>query len=104
MIKRLLIKAQNQPELRTELLREVRRDQQAPSIGTSLHQSVGEAVLGHHIDVVEYLLGEKGTEAHLQYHNSRGENVLHLASRLCNPAMFRLLVPYFLGGTSQTDA
>ena len=104
IIKRVMIRAQYQPELRTELLREVRRDQQPPSSGKSVHQSIGEAVLGNHVDVVEYLLREKGTEAHLQHLNSRGENVLHLASRLCNPAMFRLLVPYFQGGMRQADA
>ncbi|MCJ1435357.1 hypothetical protein MMC27_004729 [Xylographa pallens] len=104
IIKRLMIRAQHQPELRTELLRGVQRDQQPPSFGKSVHQSIGEAVLGNHVDVVEYLLGEKGTEAHLQHLNSRGENVLHLASRLCNPAMFRLLVPHFQGGMRQTDA
>ena len=73
------------------------------AFGKSMHQSVGEAVLGNHLDVVEYLLVEKGIEAHLQHLNSRGENVLHLASGLCNPAMFRLLVPHFQGGMRQTD-
>ena len=46
----------------------------------------------NHIDVVECLLAEEGFEAHLYHVNSRGENVLHLASKTCNPAMFRLLV------------
>ena len=103
IIQRLMTRAQHQAELRTELLRDIRRDQQPPSFGKSMHQSVGEAVLGNHVDVVEYLLGEKGIEAHLQHLNSRGENVLHLASGLCNPAMFRLLVPHFQGGMRQTD-
>lgn len=39
-----------------------------------------------------------GIEAHLRHWNSRGENVLHLASRLCNPEMFRLLIPRFQEG------
>ncbi len=103
IIQRLMIRAQHQAELRTELLREVRRDQKPPSFGNPVHQSIGEAVLGNHVDVVEFLLGEKGIEAHLQHRNSCGENVLHLASGLCNPAMFRLLVPHFQGGMRQTD-
>ncbi len=103
IIQRLMTRAQYQVELRTELLRDVRRDQQSPFFGKSVHQSVGEAVLGNHVDVVECLLGQKGIEAHLQHLNSRGENVLHLASRLCNPAMFHLLVPRFQGGIRQTD-
>ena len=103
IIQRLISRAQHQAELRTELLRDVRRDQQPPNFGKSVHQSIGEAVLGNHVDVVEYLLGQKGIEAHLQHINSRGENVLHLASGLCNPAMFCLLVPRFQGDMRQTD-
>ncbi len=103
IIQRLMIRAQHGGKLKTELLRGVRREQELPSFGKSVHQSVGEAVLGNHVDVVEYLLGQKGIEAHLHYLNSHGENVLHLASGLCNPAMFRLLVPRFLEGRHQTD-
>ncbi|PVH67861.1 hypothetical protein DL98DRAFT_442539, partial [Cadophora sp. DSE1049] len=62
-----------------------------------------EAVLGNHVDVVEYLLRQQGIEAHLQHRNFRGENVLHLAARFCNPAMFRLLAPRFKEGMQQTD-
>jgi ankyrin repeat protein len=52
---------------------------------------------------VEYLLGESDIEAHLRYRNSRGENVLHLASRLCNPEIFRLLVPRLQEVIHQAD-
>ncbi|KAF2472361.1 uncharacterized protein BDR25DRAFT_341809 [Lindgomyces ingoldianus] len=79
VIQRLLNQAQQKADLRTELLRGF--------------QSIGEAVLGNHVGVVEYLLEEEGFEAHLEYLNSHGENVLHMASGRCNPAMFRLLVP-----------
>ena len=103
IIQRLMNRAQHQAQLRTELLREVRRDLQPPSFRNSAHQSIGEAVLGNHVDVVEYLLGQKGIEAHLQHLDSCGQNVLHLASRRCNPAMFRLLVPRFPAGICQTD-
>ena len=103
IIRRLMDSAQHKAELRTELLRGSPREPQTMSLGKPVHQSIGEAVLGNHVDVVEYLLGQQGIEAHLRHCNSRGENVLHLASRLCNPAMFRLLVPRFKEGMHQTD-
>ncbi len=103
IIQRLMTRAQHEEKLRAELLRGDRIKQEFPSSGTSAHQSIGEAVLGNHVDVVEYLLRQEGIERHLHYLNSRGENVLHLASRLCNPAMFRLLVPRFLEAGHQID-
>ena len=103
IIRRLMDRAQHKAELKTELLRGSPRKLQSMSFGKPVHQSIGKAVLGNHIDVVEYLLGQQGIEAHLQYRNSHGENVLHLASRICNPAMFRLLVPRFKEGVHQTD-
>lgn len=103
IIRRLMDRAQHKAELKTELLWGSPRQPQSMSFGKPVHQSIGEAVLGNHVDVVEYLLGQQGIEAHLQYRNSRGENVLHLASRLCNPAMFRLLVSRFKEGVHQTD-
>ncbi|KAL5371373.1 hypothetical protein DPSP01_014309 [Paraphaeosphaeria sporulosa] len=90
MIQRLLKHAQRKAELKTELLRG------SPSIG--------EAVLGNHTDVVECLLSEDGFDTHLQYLNSCGQNVLHMASGPCNPAMFRLLVPRMQSSMYQTDS
>lgn len=84
IIQRLMTSAQHNAELGCELLREFRPEQWS-TFGKPTHQSIGEAVMGNHIDVVEYLLSENDIEAHLRYRNSRGENVLHLASRLCNP-------------------
>jgi len=103
IIQRLMIRAQHEEKLRTKLLRGDRSEQELPSSGESVHQSIGEAVLGNHVNVVRYLLRQEGIEGHLHYLNSRGENVLHLASKLCNPAMFRLLVPRFLKGGHQID-
>lgn len=102
MIQRLITSAQHNAELRHELLHEFRSEQWSTS-GKPTHQSIGEAVLQNHIDVVEYLLRENDIKAHLRYRNSHGENVLHLASRLCNPEMFRLLVPHFQEGIHQAD-
>ncbi|KAF1344930.1 hypothetical protein BDV97DRAFT_379781 [Delphinella strobiligena] len=59
IIERLMIRAQHERKLSNELLQ---------------HQSIGEAVLGNHVDVVKYLLGQKGIEAHLRYRNWNGEN------------------------------
>lgn len=44
--------------------------------------------------MVEFLLDQEGFEAHLEYVNSDSEHLLHLASKNCNPAMFRLLLPH----------
>jgi ankyrin repeat protein len=103
MIRELMSNARLDLELRNELLRGDQREQQLLPIGKSVHQSIGEAVLGNHIDVVEFLLEEEGIEAHLQHINSRGENVLHRAAKMHNPAVFRLLVPRFSGGVHQRD-
>ncbi|CZS94644.1 hypothetical protein WAI453_013344 [Rhynchosporium graminicola] len=103
IIQRLMDSAQHKAELKTELQRVTQRETHDRSFGKPVHQSIGEAVLGNHVDVVEYLLRQQGIEAHLHYRNSRGENVLHLAARFCNPAMFRLLAPRFKEGIPQTD-
>lgn len=103
IIQCLMERAQHNPELKTELLRGSPREPQPMSFGKPRHQSIGEAVLGNHVTVVEYLLRQQGIDAHLQHRNSRGENVLHLASRLCNPAMFQLIVPRFKEGLHQMD-
>ncbi|KAF7562457.1 hypothetical protein G7046_g1686 [Stylonectria norvegica] len=102
MVRRLMIGAQHKEDLRRELLCGSRCEQQHMP-GRPLHQSVGEAVSGGHFDVVEYLLQSYGIKEHVQFRNLRGENVLHLASKLCNPAMFRLLVPHLQEGIHQTD-
>ena len=89
MIHHLLVSAQQMTGLHTELLR-----------GS---EWMGEAVLGNHTEVVEFLLDWQDVEAHLGYVNSRGENLLHLASTNCNPAMFRLLVPHLHEKINETD-
>ncbi|KFZ04192.1 hypothetical protein V502_10338 [Pseudogymnoascus sp. VKM F-4520 (FW-2644)] len=103
IIQRLMERAQHKSELRTELLRGSQRGLQTASRSRRVHQSIGEAILSNHVDVVEYLVRQHGIEAHLQHCNSSGENVLHIASKLCNPAMFQLLVPRFREDMHQTD-
>lgn len=103
ILRRLMTMAEHNVQLRGELLRGVQRKPDFPSFGKSPHQSIGEAVLGNHVDVVEYLLDQEGIETHLRHLNSHHENVLHLASGFCNPAMVGLLVPRFQDGSYQED-
>ncbi|RAO65428.1 uncharacterized protein BHQ10_001440 [Talaromyces amestolkiae] len=103
IIRRLVTNAQQNVELRSELLRESRGEQQPPAFAEPTRQSIEEAVLGNHVDAVECLLTMKDIEVHLQYQNCCGENVFHLASTICNPAMFRVLVPRYREGVHQVD-
>jgi hypothetical protein len=103
IVQRLMTSAQREGELKNELLRENQLEEQQSPFDKSTHQSIGQAVLGNHVDVVEYLLGQDSIEPHLRYRNSRGENVLHLASRHCNPEIFRLLIPRFQEGINTKD-
>ena len=96
MVRRLMDEARGDQHLSAELVHEERRI--GPDVSTpkkKIHQSVGEAIMGNHTDVVEYLLGQKGLEAHLKYVNGRGEDVFHLAADRCNPMIFRLIAPHF---------
>jgi hypothetical protein len=102
IIRRLMISAQYNKELRSELLRGSRIEPQW-TVFEPVHQSLGEAVLRNHVDVVEYLVKEDGIDTHLRYQNSRGENILHLASIICNPEMLHLLAPRFPEGVLQKD-
>lgn len=90
MIQRLLDRAHHMEELRTELWRDSR--------------PISEAVLGNHVDAVECLLRESGSEVDLQSLTSRGDSLLHLASVHCNPSVFRLLVPRVQGVIHQVDS
>ncbi|KAK1139008.1 hypothetical protein N8T08_001587 [Aspergillus melleus] len=103
VIQRLVHIAQNDSQLRNELLCGSWPGHQLSGTKDRVHQSIGEAILGNQVDVVRYLLGVHGMEAHLHYRNTHGENVLHLASRNCNPDISRLLVPCFQEGVHQAD-
>ncbi|KAK0712951.1 hypothetical protein B0T26DRAFT_803888 [Lasiosphaeria miniovina] len=86
--------AQHRIRLSTELL----------DISQSESSLIGTAVCGNHVNVMGYLLVQQGIEAHVLHRNVRGENVLHLASRYCNPAVFRQLVPRLKHDVYQRDA
>ena len=106
VVRRLMEAAEHQPRLGTELL-----DGDDDARSRPEHGLIGAAVLGNHADVVEYLLGDRqGVVAQLLRLQCRsssssegGENVLHLAARLCNPAIFRLLVPRLREYVSERD-
>ena len=49
------------------------------------------------------MLRQQGIGAHLRHRNSYGENVLHLASKFCNPAVFQLLLPHIEDCAYHTD-
>lgn len=85
--------AQSRPSLLKELL----------DIPQGQNGLVGSAVLGNHVEILEYLLGQQGMKAHVRHRNAREENVLHLASRFCNPAVFVMLVPLLLDCMHQRD-
>lgn len=101
VIERLMNLAQQNIDLQKELLRGPQR--QPRGLTHRTHQSIGEAVLAGHVGVVEYLLEQEGIETHLCHRNANDENVLHLASTQCNPAMFRALAPRFPDGIPQRD-
>lgn len=90
IIQHLLSWAQHKPDHRAALL--------------CASQWIGEAILANHTNVVEYLLGQEGFEAHVKHINPYGENILHLASKTCNPRMFCLLTPHLAQSIHQTDA
>ncbi|KAM7189105.1 hypothetical protein V8F33_010226 [Rhypophila sp. PSN 637] len=93
IIQPLMDHTQHNPGLRTELL----------GICRSENSTIGEAVLGNHIDVLEHLLAQEGIENHLHHRNCHGENVLHLASRICNPHVLKLLIPHLRDRVYEKD-
>ncbi|KAK1832788.1 hypothetical protein QBC39DRAFT_348224 [Podospora conica] len=93
VVRRLFEAAKSRLPLMTELL----------SISQGENSLIGTAVLANHVDILEYLLEQPGMEAHVRHRNAREENVLHLASRFCNPAVFRQLVPLLRDGVPQRD-
>ncbi|KAG4282239.1 hypothetical protein FPRO04_13360 [Fusarium proliferatum] len=101
IVERLMRIAQQNIHLKQELMCEPQR--QSRSSVHRTHQSIGEAALAGHVNVVEYLLQQEGIDTHLHHRNANGENVLHLASVQCNPAVFRALAPRFPDGIFQRD-
>lgn len=78
--------AQQNVDARNALLRGPQR--QPRSLTHRVHQSIGGAVLADHVRVVECLLQQEGIETQIHHRNANGENVLHIASMQCSPAMF----------------
>ncbi|KAF2416555.1 hypothetical protein EJ08DRAFT_99133 [Tothia fuscella] len=89
IIQHLINRAQDTPGLKDELLRQP--------------HPIVEAILANHVAVVEYILRVEGFKSHIHYRNAEDENVLHLASSACSPAMLRLLVPLLGKELYETD-
>lgn len=104
LVRRLVAGARNNANVGAEILWDAQRESSLVDPGEVVHQLLGEAVSHNHLEVVEYLLCQDGIQAHLQHVNSRGENVLHVASTHCNPAMFRILVPRFQHDVHKMDS
>lgn len=85
IIQRLLDIAQQKTDLRSELL-------QASRVGPTRHQSIGEAIMGNHLNVVKYLLEQTGIEAHL-----RQGKCFTPSSRNLQPVHVRHVDPPFPG-------
>ena len=103
LVQRLLSMAVGHQTLRGELQRDPQRQIENLAATKPAHQSIGEAVSGNHVDIVQYLLEAGTVRQHLSHINARGENVLHLAADVLNPAMLRLLIPRLPDGMHQKD-
>ena len=99
LVERLFKEAARKPALMVEILRDTKRDWR--NSHSRCHQSVGEAIWNDHIDVLRYLLAQKGIEAHLNHRDSAGNNVFHKASRCCNPQVISLLIERFPEGVDE---
>ncbi|KAI4592219.1 hypothetical protein KJ359_011458 [Pestalotiopsis sp. 9143b] len=95
MIEMLFDEAAHNAELKQELLRDRIRDPGARPLEWAIHQSVGEAVLHNHVDVVAFLLEQDSIDAHKRHRNKNGYSVLHLVARCMNPEMVQLLLPHY---------
>jgi len=84
--------AQSRPPLMTEL-----------NIPQGQNGLIRSAVFANHVGILEYLLGQQDMKAHVRHRNAREENMLHLASRFCNPTVFVKLVPLLLDCIHQRD-
>ena len=94
-VRKLFEATEHDSELRDALLAvKSRRDEEA-ALTHAQHQSVGEALMWKHFDVVRYLCAQPGIESHLRFVDGKGETVFHKAARTGNLEMFRLLAAHW---------
>ncbi|KAI1846709.1 hypothetical protein JX266_007282 [Neoarthrinium moseri] len=103
IIEMLFDEAAHNAGLKEELLRDRIRDPQARPGEWGTHQSVGEAVLHNHVNIVEFLLEQEGIDAHKRHRNKNGYTVLHLLARNLNPEMVQLLAPHLQEDINQVE-
>lgn len=106
LVKRLVEQARKRADLKAQLVRATSAIADAVQ---GYHISVidklrrGSEYQYDHVGVVTLLLAEDGFTGHVEYVNSSGENLLHVASVTADPTIFRLLVPRFRVGLVQAD-
>lgn len=94
VVQRLMLGAQRNQELHGQLLAACRRESRFAWLSTRSHQSVGEAVRANHRGVLKLLLQQDGIAEHLNYINSHGDTVLHLAAIHCDFTVYRSLLTF----------
>ncbi|KAI1862941.1 hypothetical protein JX265_008987 [Neoarthrinium moseri] len=103
IIEMLFDEAAHNAGLKEELLRDRIRDPQARPGEWGTHQSVGEAVLHNHVNIVVFLLEQEGIDAHKRHSNKNGYIVLHLLARNLNPEMVQLLASHLQEDINQVE-
>lgn len=102
IIERLFKAASCNPDLRKEILRTPHRDNGKQHEAVH-HQSVGDAAWNGQGATVAFLLEQEGIEAHLNYKDLKGNNVLHKATRSCDPETFGLLLSRYPEGIAERN-
>ncbi|OAQ96024.1 hypothetical protein LLEC1_03761 [Akanthomyces lecanii] len=102
IIERLFQAASCNSGLRQEILRAPHREN-GRQAGAVAHQSVGDAAWNGQGATVAFLLEQEGIEAHLRYKDLKGNNVLHKATRMCDPETFGLLLSRYPEGIAERD-
>lgn len=85
VVQRLFEAARSRPALMTELGDMSQGDMNQGDIET--------AGLANDADILKYLLRQQDMKAHVEHQDACGRDMLCLATRFCNPAVFRVLVP-----------
>lgn len=88
VVQRLFEAARSRPALMAELGDMSQGDMSEGDISL-----IETAVLANDADILKYLLRQQDMKAHVEHRDACGRDMLCLATRFCNPAVFRVLVP-----------
>ncbi|KAI0393021.1 hypothetical protein F5Y17DRAFT_477154 [Xylariaceae sp. FL0594] len=104
VVKKLFDLADNNPTLRSELLRARMRDSPRDlGITPYGHQSIGIAARNTDMEMLRYLLNQAGIEDHLHHVDTKGNNVLHIAALVGSVEVFKLLLPHLKAHVNDFD-